>query len=171
MNTKEKFVAKTYAGLEEILLEELEQLGAENCKLSTRAVLFEGDMDTMYRANYYCRYALRILWQVGTFTFRDNKQFYEEIYKYPAEKMLKSDGTLAFSVTMKDSIFATPLFAAQLAMDAVCDRFREVCAEGARLMIDLIEKEDQRDCKTILLKPVLYPGNTVRSIDADISNL
>ena len=52
----------------------------------------------------------------------------------------------------------------------VCDRFREVCAEGARLMIDLIEKEDQRDCKTILLKPVLYPGNTVRSIDADISN-
>ena len=125
MEHKEKFVAKTYAGLEEILLEELEQLGAENCKLSTRAVLFEGDMDTMYRANYFCRYALRILWQVGEFRFRDNKQFYEEIYKYPAEKALKSDGTLAFSVTMKDAIFSTPLFAAQLAKDAVCDRFRE----------------------------------------------
>ncbi len=52
----------------------------------------------------------------------------------------------------------------------VCDRFREVCSEGARLMIDLIENEGQRDCKTILLKPVLYPGNTVRSTDADISN-
>jgi len=125
MEKREEFVAKTYAGLEEILLEELEQLGAENCKLSTRAVLFEGDMDTMYRANYFCRYALRILWQVGEFRFRDNKQFYEEIYKYPAEKVLKSDGTLAFSVTMKDAIFATPLFAAQLAKDAVCDRFRE----------------------------------------------
>ena len=125
MEKREKFVAKTYAGLEEILLEELEQLGAENCKLSTRAVLFEGDMDTMYRANYFCRYALRILWQVGEFRFRDNKQFYEEIYKYPAEKVLKSDGTLAFSVTMKDAIFSTPLFAAQLAKDAVCDRFRE----------------------------------------------
>ncbi len=125
MEKREKFVAKTYAGLEEILLEELEQLGAENCKLSTRAVLFEGDMDTMYRANYLCRYALRILWQVGEFRFRDNKQFYEEIYRYPAEKVLKSDGTLAFSVTMKDAIFATPLFAAQLAKDAVCDRFRE----------------------------------------------
>ncbi|MBP5400942.1 MAG: class I SAM-dependent RNA methyltransferase [Bacteroidales bacterium] len=125
MEKREKFVAKTYAGLEEILLEELEQLGAENCKLSTRAVLFEGDMDTMYRANYFCRYALRILWQVGEFHFRDNKQFYEEIYKYPAEKVLKSNGTLAFSVTMKDAIFSTPLFAAQLAKDAVCDRFRE----------------------------------------------
>ena len=125
MEKREEFVAKTYAGLENILLEELKQLGAENCKLSTRAVLFEGDMDTMYRANYFCRFALRILWQVGTFTFRDNKQFYEEIYKFPAEKVLKSDGTLAFSITMKDSIFATPLFAAQLAKDAVCDRFRE----------------------------------------------
>ena len=125
MEKREKFVAKTYAGLEEILLEELEQLGAENCKLSTRAVLFEGDMDTMYRANYFCRYALCILWKVGEFRFRDNKQFYEEIYKYPAEKVLKSDGTLVFSVTMKDAIFATPLFTAQLAKDAVCDRFRE----------------------------------------------
>ena len=51
----------------------------------------------------------------------------------------------------------------------VCDRFREVCAEGARLMIDLIENEDQRDCKTILLKPVLYPGNSVRAIDSESS--
>lgn len=51
----------------------------------------------------------------------------------------------------------------------VCDRFREVCAEGARLMIDLIENEDQRDCKTILLKPVLYPGNSVRVIDSESS--
>ena len=125
MEKREEFVAKTYAGLENILLEELKQLGAENCKLSTRAVLFEGDMDTMYRTNYFCRYALRILWKVGEFRFRDNKQFYEEIYKYPAEKVLKSDGTLAFSVTMKDAIFSTPLFAAQLAKDAVCDRFRE----------------------------------------------
>ena len=125
MEKREEFVAKTYAGLENILLEELKQLGAENCKLSTRAVLFEGDMDTMYRANYFCRYALCILWKVGEFRFRDNKQFYEEIYKYPAEKVLKSDGTLAFSVTMKDAIFSTPLFAAQLAKDAVCDRFRE----------------------------------------------
>ncbi len=125
MIRKEKFVAKTYAGLEEILLEELKQLGAENCELSTRAVTFEGDIAMMYRANYFCRFALRILWQVGHFTFRDNKQFYEEIFKFPAEKIMREDGTLAFSVTMKDAIFATPLYAAQLAKDAVCDRFRE----------------------------------------------
>ena len=96
----EKFVAKTYAGLEEILKEELIALGATNCQIGTRAVEFEGDMAMMYRANYFCRYALRILWQVHEFTFRDNKQFYEQIFKFPAERLMDADNTLAFSVTM-----------------------------------------------------------------------
>ena len=60
MQGKERFVAKTYAGLEQILKEELEQLGAENCRIGTRAVEFEGDISMLYRANYYCRFALRI---------------------------------------------------------------------------------------------------------------
>ena len=88
MQGKERFVAKTYAGLEQILKEELEQLGAENCRIGTRAVEFEGDISMLYRANYYCRFALRILWEMDSFTFRDNNQFYEEIYKYPAEKIM-----------------------------------------------------------------------------------
>ena len=121
----EKFVAKTYAGMEEILKEELTALGAKNCQIGTRAVEFEGDMAMMYRANYFCRYALRILWQVQEFTFRDNKQFYEQIFKFPAERLMDADNTLAFSVTMSGSMFRTPLFAAQLAKDAVCDRFRD----------------------------------------------
>lgn len=179
MEKREKFVAKTYAGLEEILLEELEQLGAENCKLSTRAVLFEGDMDTMYRANYFCRYALRILWQVGEFRFRDNKQFYEEIYRYPAEKVLKSDGTLAFSVTMKEAIFATPLFAAQLAKDAVCDRFREkyderpsVCKENPDVQFHI---HIMGDHATLFLdssgEPLYRRGYRVASHPAQISEV
>lgn len=125
MQGKEKFVAKTYAGLEQILKEELEQLGAENCRIGTRAVEFEGDMSMLYRANYYCRFALRILWQVHQFTFRDNNQFYEEIYKYPAEEVMSVHNTLAFNVTMSGNMFKTPLYAALLAKDAVCDRFRE----------------------------------------------
>lgn len=125
MKRKEQFVAKTFAGLETILKEELETLGAENCQLSKRAVTFEGDFDLLYKTNYYSRYALRILWQVHQFDFRDNKQFYENIYKYPAENVLDEKGKLAISVTMHNTIFQTPLFAAQLAKDAICDRFRE----------------------------------------------
>lgn len=125
MNKKEKFVAKTFAGLEILLKDELEKLGAENCQICNRAVEFEGEFDMMYRANYFCRYALRILWQVHQFNFRDNKQFYDAIFNYPAEQILHYNGTLAVSTTMHDAIFKTPLFAAQLAKDAICDRFRD----------------------------------------------
>ncbi len=125
MRELEKFVAKTYAGLEKILQDELVRLGAQNCRIGKRAVEFEGDFALLYRANYFCRFALRILWQVRYFSFRDNKQFYEEVYKYPAERIMSPDNTLAISVTMTGDSFKTPLFAAQLAKDAICDRFRE----------------------------------------------
>lgn len=122
---KEIFLAKTFAGIEPVLCEELKKLGAKNCQILNRAVQFEGDMATMYRANYYCRTALRIFWQVATFEFQSNNQFYDQLFQFPAEKFLTSSGTLAISATQFDSIFKTPLFAAVLAKDAICDRFRE----------------------------------------------
>lgn len=123
---KERFVAKTFAGLENLLLEELVLLGAENCQLSKRAVLFEGDIAMMYRVNYFSRFALRILWQVYQWDFTTNNQFYQQLYRFRADDFLRADGTLAISATLQqDTIFKTPLFAAQLAKDAICDRFRE----------------------------------------------
>lgn len=121
----EKFLAKTFAGLEEILKDELLALGAEHCHIINRAVLFEGDMKLLYKCNYFCRTALRIFWQIAEFKFQNNNQFYDGIYRIPAEKFLKCDGTLAVSATLHDTIFKTPLYASLLAKDAICDRFRE----------------------------------------------
>ena len=84
----EYFVAKTFAGLETELFKELHELGAENCQKLSRAVAFEGDMAMLYRANYFCRTALRILWRRKQFTFNNNRQFYEQIYDFPAEECL-----------------------------------------------------------------------------------
>ena len=45
----------------------------------------------------------------------------------------------------------------------VCDRFEEVCAEAARLMVDLMEKGDRMEPRTILIRPTLHIGrSTVR---------
>ncbi|MCQ2286759.1 MAG: class I SAM-dependent RNA methyltransferase [Bacteroidales bacterium] len=121
----EKFLAKTFAGLESLLKDELLELGAENCQVLNRAVKFEGPISLMYKCNYFCRTALRIFWQISEFKFQNNNQFYDEIYRIPSERFLKSDGTLAVSATIHESIFNTPLFASVLAKDAICDRFRE----------------------------------------------
>ena len=121
----EYFVAKTFAGLETELLKELHALGAKNCEKLSRAVAFEGDLEMLYRANYYCRTALRILWRQKRFTFKNNRQFYDQIFDFPAEQYLSPDGTLAVHATIVDSIFNTPLYASVLAKDAICDRFRD----------------------------------------------
>ena len=121
----EYFVAKTFAGLETELLKELHELGAKNCEKLSRAVAFEGDLEMLYRANYYCRTALRILWRQKRFTFKNNRQFYEQIFDFPAEQYLSPDGTLAVHATIVDTIFSTPLYASVLAKDAICDRFRD----------------------------------------------
>ena len=121
----EYFVAKTFAGLETELLKELHALGAKNCEKLSRAVAFEGDLEMLYRANYYCRTALRILWRQKRFTFKNNRQFYEQIFDFPAEQYLSPDGTLAVHATIVDTIFSTPLYASVLAKDAICDRFRD----------------------------------------------
>jgi putative N6-adenine-specific DNA methylase len=119
------FIAKTFAGLEALLNEELQTLGAQNCKSLSRSVQFEGDFALLYKVNYYSRLALRVLWQVDTFTFANNNQFYEHIFNFPAEKYLTSDGTMAVSATLAQSIFASPLFASVLTKDAICDRMRD----------------------------------------------
>ena len=73
---EEKFemVAKTFGGLEEVLAEELRNLGAENVEPGRRMVAFEGDLEMMYKANLCCRTALRILKPICKFIARDTDE-------------------------------------------------------------------------------------------------
>lgn len=52
--------AKTYDGLEEVLANEIKQLGAKNVKIRKRVVSFQGNLELLYRANYVLRTATKI---------------------------------------------------------------------------------------------------------------
>ena len=56
-----KMIAKTQLGLEEVLAEELRQLGAQEVTVLNRAVSFVGDLGFMYKAKLCLRTAIRIL--------------------------------------------------------------------------------------------------------------
>ena len=56
-----EMIAKTFQGLEEVLAKELQELGAEQVEIITRGVRFYGNQELMYKANFKCRTALRIL--------------------------------------------------------------------------------------------------------------
>ncbi|MDR1758646.1 MAG: THUMP domain-containing protein [Bacteroidales bacterium] len=130
----EIFIAKTFAGIEPFLKEELENLGALECETVSRGVKFKGDLAMMYKINYFSRLSSRVLWQVKTFHFHNNNDFYDAIFQIPVERYLAGNGTLAVSATLHESIFKTPLFAALLTKDAICDRFRD--RQGQRPSVD-----------------------------------
>ena len=56
-----ELIAKTFQGLEEVLAQELMDLGANNVQIGRRMVSFTGDKALMYKANFCLRTAVRVL--------------------------------------------------------------------------------------------------------------
>ena len=119
-----KMVAKTMVNLEEVLAEELRQMGALNVTVGARAVEFEGDMRLLYRANYCCRTALAILKPFAEFDANDDQELYDQVYKIRWEKILDVDGTFMIDSTTSGEVFTHSYYAALKTKDAIVDRFR-----------------------------------------------
>lgn len=128
-------IVKTFAGMEEALAAELRELGVADPHTLKRAVACQGDNTLMYRINYCCRTAVRVLKQLQMFTFSDNNDFYSHLKEMPWENYLNAAGTLAIDAFESDSIFNNSLFIARFAKDAIADRFRD--RFGMRPNVDL----------------------------------
>ena len=74
-----EMVAKTLYGLEEILAGEYVSLGANDIQIGRRMVSFTGDKEVLYKANFYCRTALRILKPIYHFNAKDADTVYKEV--------------------------------------------------------------------------------------------
>ena len=98
------YIAKTQFGLEDVLADELQALGAKKIEVMHRAVAFEGDKALMYAANYCCRTALHILMPVLEFKFRDKEQFFDKIKEFEWANLFTDDKTLSVDTVMSDSI-------------------------------------------------------------------
>ena len=123
---REKFrmVAKTMVSLEEVLADELRELGAEEVAVGNRAVEFVGDMRMLYRANYCCRTALAILKPFAEFDANNDQELYDQVYKIRWEKILDCDCTFMIDSTTSGEVFTHSYYAALKTKDAIVDRFR-----------------------------------------------
>ncbi|MEJ2113977.1 MAG: THUMP domain-containing protein, partial [Flavobacteriaceae bacterium] len=95
MENNFQMVAKTLFGFEDLLANELKQLGAQDVKIGVRNVSFVGDKGFMYKANLALRTAIKILKPIKTFRVLSEKDLYDQVYKMPWEKYMKPTGTLA----------------------------------------------------------------------------
>ena len=78
-----KMVATTLQGLEEVLYQELKQLGAQKVKAGIRMVEFYGDEGFMYKANLHLRTAIRVLKPIIKFKIRNEEDLYKNLLKNP----------------------------------------------------------------------------------------
>ena len=123
---KFNMVAKTFAGLEQVLADELNSLGAESVKVERRAVSFFGNQETLYKANFHLRTALRILKPVAEFEVTKKEQLFIQAKKVIWTDYLALGKTFAIDSTVQSETFVNTMYASLKVKDAIADHFREV---------------------------------------------
>jgi putative N6-adenine-specific DNA methylase len=129
-----KMVAKTFFGFEEILVKELQQLGAQEVEIGTRAVTFKGDKGFMYKANLALRTAIKILKPIYYFRAINDAMLYKGIQGIDWSKYINDNQTFVIDSTIHSDNFKHSQFVSQKAKDAIVDQFR--AKTGVRPSID-----------------------------------
>jgi 23S rRNA (guanine2445-N2)-methyltransferase / 23S rRNA (guanine2069-N7)-methyltransferase len=122
-------IAKTFTGLESVLADELAGLGATTVVTGRRMVSFVGDQELLYRANIWCRTAVRILKPVATFQLDPadgpaDRALYAGLSRIDWARYLDVGGTLAIDPVVHSSAITNSLYASQVAKDSIADWFR-----------------------------------------------
>lgn len=120
-----ELIAKTFQGLEEVLAQELVDLGANNVQIGRRMVSFTGDKSMMYKANFCLRTAVRVLKPILRFKAADADEVYNVIKGIEWDEYLDSDSTFSVDSVVYSDVFRHSKFVAYRVKDAIADYFNE----------------------------------------------
>lgn len=119
------FTAKTFAGLEEVLSNEIKALGAKNIEVGRRAVTFSGDKRLLYKANLSLRTALRILMPIKSFKVSSIDDVYKGVRSIEWDNIFPVEKTFLIEQTVYSDIVSNTRYATYKAKDAIADYFNE----------------------------------------------
>lgn len=125
-----ELIAKTFQGLEEVLAQELIELGANDVQIGRRMVSFSGDQEMMYRANFCLRTAVRVLKPISHFRARNADDVYKAVKEIEWNEFLDLDTSFVVDTTVYSTEFRNSKFVAYKVKDAIVDYFME--REGKR---------------------------------------
>ena len=127
-------LAKTFKGLEEVLAQELIELGANDVQLERRAVSFKGDKSLLYRANLCLRTASRVLVVIKKASLRLSPKgksvkpedaLYEEVKAIDWSQYMTAEMTFAVDATVYSETFRNSRFVTYRVKDAIADWWTE----------------------------------------------
>lgn len=122
-------------GLEEVLVTELEQLGATDITPLKRAVKFSGDLRLLYACNLRLRTALNVLVPIAEFEARDEHELYNAIRTIDWSQYMDVSDTFAINPTVNSTSFRHSKYVALKSKDAIVDWFMD--RERRRPSIDV----------------------------------
>lgn len=136
MTDKFDMVAKTFLGLEGVLADELRNLGADDVAEGNRVVYFKGDKEMLYRANFACRTAVRVLKPFLTLRSDSADDLYEQLKSFDWEKLMTVKTTFAIDATVYSENFNNSRFVTYRVKDAIADFFSEKYGKRPSIRLD-----------------------------------
>ena len=135
MEQEFELIAKTFMGLEQVLAQELTQLGANNVQIGRRMVSFTGNKELMYRANFQLHTAIRILKPIAHFKASSADDMYEEVKKLDWDKYIEKGKTFSVDSVVYSEEFRNSRFVTYKVKDAIVDWFREKTGERPNISV------------------------------------
>jgi len=120
-----QYFATVANGLEPLLVEELERLGAHSVEPGFCGAAFEGDRPLLYRVNLWARLPFRILVKLHEFPCQSADDLYRGIQSIDWAEYLTPDLTLAVNATGKTEQLNHTHFTALQVKNAIVDQQQE----------------------------------------------
>ena len=130
----QSWLATCPKGLELLLANELQQLGASGVKETVAAVHFEGSLELAYRACLWSRLANRILLPLHSFMLNSADDLYQQCNDIAWESHFTAAQSIAIDFIGTSRHIDNTMYGSQRVKDAVVDRIRRV--EGERPNVD-----------------------------------
>ncbi|MFC2100766.1 class I SAM-dependent RNA methyltransferase, partial [Bacteroidota bacterium] len=118
-------IAKTLPGLEQILSDELKEIGALQIRHLIRGVEFYGDQTILYKANYLCRTAIRILKPITSCKVNNEEDLYQQVKRINWPDYFRTSHTIRVDAGVHNANIRHSHYVALKTKDAIADRFRQ----------------------------------------------
>lgn len=124
-NQKLTITLKTIFGLEQVLSEELVELGFDKPEVLNRAVQVKGTWKDVYFLNLHVRCAIAVLVRVDSFRIRDEDDLYKKCKRIDWTSYFDIDTTFAVKGAVFSDLFNHSQYPFFVVKDAIVDKFRD----------------------------------------------
>ncbi|MFT4928964.1 MAG: 23S rRNA (guanine2445-N2)-methyltransferase / 23S rRNA (guanine2069-N7)-methyltransferase [Phenylobacterium sp.] len=118
-----QYIALTSEGIENLLFEELRQLGATEVKQSVHSVSFTADLQTACNICLWTRFSSRVLQKINTFEVEKTEDLYNAAKSIPWKDHLDVSQTFAIDFVGTNEFINNTQFGGMKVKDAMADYF------------------------------------------------